>query len=134
MKLTSTKYSAGPFNIGLLILRLGFGILMVPNGYNKLVNFVTFKKDFINFLGMGSSVSLALLIFAELICASLVILGLFTRFAAIPLVIAMTVAVVKAHKGMIFGEGQMAAMFALSFLVVAILGPGKISVDGAMGK
>ena len=132
--LISTKCSAGAFNVAMLVLRVGFGVLIVPNGYNKLVHFARIKPDFINFLGMGNTVSLALLIFAEFLCASLVVIGLVTRLAAIPLVIAMTVAVWKAHNWQIFGEGQMAAMFGLAFAVVAIAGPGKISVDGAMGK
>lgn len=133
-KLISTKYSAGAFNLAMLLLRLGLGIMMIPNGYNKLVNFAAIEKDMLNFLGMGKTVSLGLLVFAEFFCSGLVILGLFTRLAAIPLVIAMTVAVVQAHKGLIFGEAQHAALFALGFLIIVILGPGKISVDGALGK
>ena len=38
-------------------------------------------------------------VFAEFFCAAFIILGLFTRLASIPLVIAMGVAVFFAHKG-----------------------------------
>lgn len=134
MKLISTKYSANAFNLGMLILRLGMGAMMIPHGYNKLVNFANYRGDFMNFLGTGSTVSLALTIFAEFFCSFLVVIGLFTRLAAIPPIIAMSVAVVKAHKLQVFGEGEHAAMYVVAFLVILILGPGRISVDGAMGK
>ena len=133
-RLFSTKYSAGAFNIGMLILRGGMAALMIPHGFDKLQNFSKYSKDFMNFLGAGQTVSFALLVFAEFFCACLVLLGLFTRLACIPLVIAMTVALVKAHKSQVFGEGEHATLFIIGFLTVLILGPGKISVDGAIGK
>lgn len=133
-KLLSTKYSAGAFNIAMLFLRVALGGLMLPHGYDKLVNFVTYKKDFLNFLGLGSSVSLALVVFAEFFCSAFVLLGLFTRLATIPLIIAMSVAVTKAHKGLIFTEGEHAALYIAGFLVLLLVGPGKISADGLMGK
>ena len=133
-KLFSTKYSAGAFNLAMFLLRVGLGVMMIPNGYNKLVNFAKYKNDFINFLGLGGTVSLALVVFAELFCAGLLVLGLFTRLAAIPLIITMLVAAIEAHNADFFGEGQHAGLFALGFLVVFILGPGRISVDGMITK
>jgi putative oxidoreductase len=134
MKLISTNYTTGAFNIGTLILRVGLATLMIPHGYDKLVHFAAYSKQFVNFLGTGQSVSLGLDIFAELLCAGLVLMGLFTRLAAIPLIIAMAVAVWKGHNGDIFGAGEHAMLFFVGFLTVLILGPGKISVAGALGK
>ena len=118
----------------MLILRIGFAGLMIPHGYKKLVHFESYSEKFMPFLGMGGNVSLALDIFAEFFCAMFVLIGLFTRFATIPLVIAMIVAATIAHKGEIFGDGEHSAMFAVAFLVLLLVGPGKISVDGVMGK
>ena len=133
-KLTSTKYSAGAFNVGMLLLRLAMGGLLIPSGYNKLVNFAEYKGKFINFLGIGQSASLGLTIFAEFFCAALIVIGLFTRFAAIPPFIAMMVAVIEAHHWKVLTEGGHAALFAAGFLVILLLGPGRISVDGAISK
>lgn len=133
-KLFSTKYSAGAFNAAMLLLRIGMAGLMLPHGYDKLVKFATYKKDFMNFLGLSPTVSLAMLVFAEFFCAFLLIIGLFSRLATIPLIIAMTVALMEAHKGLIFSEGEHAALYIVGFLVILIVGPGKISVDGAIGK
>jgi putative oxidoreductase len=134
MKLLSTKYSNGAFNVGMLVLRLGMAGLMLPHGYDKLVHFATYRKDFLNFLGTGQTVSLALTVFAEFFCSALILVGLFTRLAAIPPIVAMLVAVFKAHKGLVFSEGEHAALYVAGFLTILILGPGKISVDGALGK
>ena len=133
-KLFSTKYSASAFNLAMLILRIGFGGLVLPHGYDKLVNFAANEKAIINFLGIGQTMSLVLLIFSEFFCSLFVMLGLFTRFATIPLIFSMTVAVTIAHKGQIFGEGEHAALFAVGFLALLLVGPGKVSVDGMIGK
>lgn len=134
MKLLSTKCSTGAFNIGTLILRAGLATFMIPHGYDKLIHFTRYNAQFINLFGIGKSASLGLDIFAELLCAGLVLMGLLTRFACIPLIIAMFVAVWKGHNGDLFGQGEHAALFFVGFLAVMILGPGKISVDGALGK
>ena len=133
-KLLSTKYSASAFNIAMLLLRVGFAGMMLPHGFDKLVNFQDVEKQMLNFMGIGTTISLALLIFAEFFCSLFVLLGLFTRLATIPLIIAMSVAVMKAHKGQVFGEGEHAAMYVVGFLVLLLVGPGKISADGMMGK
>jgi putative oxidoreductase len=133
-KLFSTKYSASAFNIAMLILRVGMAGLMLPHGYDKLVHFATYKKDFMNFLGIGSSLSLALVIFSEFFCSLFLLVGLFSRLIVIPLIFGLCVALFKAHNGDIFGDGEHAALFITGFLVILIVGPGKISADGLMGK
>ncbi len=133
-KLLSTKYSAGAFNAAILILRLSLGILMMHAGYNKLVNFGEMQHKFMNFMGIGSSASLALVVFAEFFCSLFLILGLFTRFAAIPLIITMCVALFKAHNGEVFGDGQAAALYLTGYVVLLFVGPGRVSVDSMIGK
>jgi putative oxidoreductase len=133
-KLLSINYSPWGFNISMLILRLGAGALMVQHGYDKLVKFGAMKKDFMSFLGMGSTTSLALLIFAEFFCALFIIMGLFTRLTVIPLIIAMCVALFKAHNGDFWGDGEQAALYLAAFAAIFICGPGKVSVDGLINK
>ena len=133
-KLLSISYSQGAFNIAMLLLRVSFGVFMIPHGYDKLVKFAQMKKGFINFLGMGWGVSFALDIFAEFFFSIFLIFGLFTRLAVIPLIIAMCVVVAIAHNYQIFGDGEHGAMFLAGYLVILLLGPGKISVDGMINK
>jgi putative oxidoreductase len=130
----STYYSAGAFNGAMLLHRLVFGILMMANGYDKLVHYNSMKKDFMNFMGLGSSISLLLVIFAEFFCALFITLGLFTRLTVIPLIICMAVALIKSHDMDILGKGSDATLYLGAYLVLLIVGPGKISVDGLAGK
>ncbi|MBK6380818.1 MAG: DoxX family protein [Chitinophagaceae bacterium] len=133
-KLLSTKYSAGAFSAAMLILRLGVGILMMMHGYDKLIHFGELQHKFMNFLGIGSTMSLALVVFAEFFCSLFLILGLFTRLAAIPLIIATCVMVFKAHNGDVFGDGETAALYLTAYLVLLFVGPGRVSVDSMIGK
>jgi putative oxidoreductase len=59
---------------------------------------------------------------------------LFTRLAAIPLAIDVSVAVAKGHDMDIFGKGELPALFVVIFIAILILGPGKISIDGMINK
>jgi putative oxidoreductase len=129
----STKISATAINIGMLILRVGVGILMIPHGYAKLQSFAEKKDTFMNLMGIGSTTSLSLAIFAELICSGLLIVGLFTRFAALALFITFCVVVFKAHYLEFFGKGELGSMYLLSYMVLLLVGPGKFSLDKAIG-
>jgi putative oxidoreductase len=133
-RLLSTKYTPLAFNAAMLILRLGMGLLMIPHGYDKLIHFSTYKKDFMNFLGLGGGISLGLVVFSEFFCSIFIMIGLFTRLMVIPLIIEMFVVVFKAHHGEIFGEGEHGMLFIFGFMVILLCGPGKASVDGISGK
>lgn len=133
-KLLSTKYSAGAFNTAMLFLRLGAGILMMSHGYDKLVHFGSRHNSFLNFLGIGSTFSFSLVIFAEFFCSLFLILGLFTRLATLPLIITMSIALFKMHNAEIFGKGEVVTLYLACYVVLLLLGPGKVSVDGMTGK
>jgi putative oxidoreductase len=133
-KLLSAKYSAGAVNAALLILRLGVGILIAQHGYDKLVHFSEYKSKFMDFMGMGSTFSLALVVFAEFFCALFIIIGLFTRLATVPLIITMCVILFKVNNGKVFNEYETIPLYLLCFLTLLILGPGRISVDSMAGK
>lgn len=133
-RILSTKYSAGAFNFAMFILRVALGVLMLSHGYGKLIHFNGMKGSFINFLGLGSAISLMLDIFAEFFCSIFLILGLFTRLAVIPILIAMSVALIKVHHGDLFGAGERAAIYIACSITILFCGPGKISADGMIGK
>lgn len=133
-KLLSINYSAGAFNFAILLFRLTFGVLMMNHGYGKLIHFSETAANMPHFLGMSGTITAALVVFAEFFCALFVILGLFTRLACIPLIIAMSYALFAANDGKIFGMGETAALYLGAFVVLLFIGPGKVSVDGMMGK
>jgi putative oxidoreductase len=115
-------------HLALLILRVSAAMVMIPHGYNKLMTYGEKHESFMSFLGMGGSISLGLLIFAEFFCSILLGIGLFTRYALIPLIIAMAVAVFK-HNAEIFGDGEHAFLYLAIFMALFITGPGRYSTD-----
>ncbi|MEO8962504.1 MAG: DoxX family protein [Ginsengibacter sp.] len=133
-KFLSIRYSVGAFNFGMLVLRVVLGLLVANHGYTKFVQFNTLRYKFMNFMHLGSTVSLCLIIFAELICGILLILGLFTRLACIPIIIGMSVVVFIAANGHIFAEGERGMMYLAATVTILFCGPGRISVDGMMRK
>ncbi len=133
-KLISTGYNDFSFNLATFLIRAGMGLLMIPHGYDKLIHFAQYKKDFMNFLGMGSTISLALVVFAEFFCSVFLIMGLFTRIVAAILLIEMIVVVFKAHQGQVFGDGEHGMLYLTAYLSIILLGPGKASLDGILGK
>lgn len=134
-KLFSSKYSANAVNAGMLILRLGLGsLILVKYGFQKITHFSETAQHMPNLLGMGGTVNAVLIIFAEFFCSMFLIIGLFTRFACIPLIIAMSVALYKVAHLNFLGQGQLAALYLTGFIAILLIGPGKVSVDGMMGK
>ncbi len=133
-KIMSTSYSNAAFNTASFLLRVTMGLLMIPHGYSKLIRFESLQHKFMNFLGLGSTLTLCLVIFAELICSALLILGLVTRFAVIPLIIAMCVALFISHRGDFFGEGEKAALFLAGYITILLIGPGQASVDALVKR
>jgi putative oxidoreductase len=133
-KLLSVKYSAGAFNTAMLLVRLAVGILMMQAGYYKLTHFSELTPQFMNFMGLGSTTSLALVVFAEFFCSMFVILGLFTRFAVIPLIIVVCVIIFKVDHGDMLHKSQFPTLLLTGYLTLLLVGPGRVSVDSMIGK
>jgi len=133
-KLFSTKYTDSNITFSLLMLRLSMGGLMIPHGYKKLMNFAAKSSTFADPFHIGGPLSMSLTIFAEFFCAGLILIGLMTRLATIPLIIAMSVALFYSHNGEMFGEGEKAALFLAGYIAILFAGPGKICADKLIGK
>lgn len=133
-KLFSTSYSEASFTIATLLLRIAAGALIIPHGYSKLKSFSKDSASFADPFHIGSSLSLSLTIFAEFFCGMLIVLGLFTRLAAIPLVIAMAVVVFYVHNSTFFGKGELPTLFLAIFMAILLIGPGRASLDNMIGK
>lgn len=130
----SIQYHPLAFNTSMLFLRLTLGILMMAHGYDKLIHLNEYKTTFINFLGIGSTGSLLLVVFAEFFCALFIVIGLFTRIVTIPLIITMAVVVFQVNKLDFFDKAELGSLYLAGYLVLLMCGPGKVSVDGIAGK
>lgn len=122
-------------DFGLLVLRLvSGGSMLWLHGRAKLMDYQKLSETFSPII-VNSKISLALTVFAEVLCAGLLILGLFGRSAALVLAITMGVAFFMTHKMVLVGpkNGELALMYLMAFFVLFLSGPGKFSVDGNAG-
>jgi len=130
----STKFNADLFSIGLFLLRLGAGILMINHGYDKFIKFDEMHPKFMSFMGLNTSITLGLVVFAELFCSILLILGLFTRLICIPLIILCIVIVFQANNADFFGKAELVALYHSIYLSVLFTFAGEFSIDHLISK
>jgi putative oxidoreductase len=117
-------------SLGALVLRLSFGGFMIAgHGWGKLMAFSDRADSFPDPLGIGNSASMGLAVLAEVVCAALVAVGFMTRVMVIPLIITMCVAFFIIHAADPFGQKELAAVYGIGYIAIALIGPGKFSVD-----
>ena len=122
-------------DFGLLAVRLLSGGMMLTHGLPKFDRlFVDGPVKFADPFGLGPEISLGLVLFAEVGCSILVMLGLKTRWATLPLLFTMLMAAFYAHGSDPFSDKELSLTFFTLFLSILISGGGKLSVEGWLGK
>ncbi|KQR94729.1 DoxX family protein [Chryseobacterium sp. Leaf180] len=122
-------------DIVVFVVRLFVGFAMLTHGFPKLQQLISGKTaDFYDFLGMGTTVSLALTVLAEFVCSIFIILGLFTRIASGILLFTMGIAAFVVHGADPFSDREMSLLYAAIYMVLITVGAGKISVDYMIEK
>lgn len=124
-------FSINPLSLdfGLLLLRLLSGGVILTHGLPKVQKIISNNLQFGDPIGLGTDTSLYLSAFAEVVCAVLVVLGLLTRLAIIPLVINLAVAFFIVHAADVFATKELALLFLGMFVVLFFTGPGAFSLD-----
>lgn len=126
----------------LLALRVYFGWQLVQTGYGKFVHMENVVEFFAS-LGIPLPAANAHLVATvELVGGILLIAGLASRLAALPIAIAMTVAFLTADRDSLVAAISSPETFTSSgpfpFLLVALLvlafGPGLVSIDALIAK
>lgn len=129
-KTYSTILNLKNTDIAILLLRLGVGGLMLTHGIPKLMKL--FGSDPIAFgdpIGIGVEASLTLAVFSEVVCSILIIIGLGTRLASIPLIITMVIAFFVVHAADPFQRKELSIFYLVVYLVLFLTGSGKYSLD-----
>jgi putative oxidoreductase len=120
-------------DLGLLLLRVWIGLsILLLHGWGKLAGYKKMASGFPDPLRIGNELSWGLAVFGEVVCAILLVLGLFTRFAALAGAITMSVAFFIVHRMVLkgTGSGEMAFIYLAAFLAIFIAGPGRFALDG----
>ncbi|MGA0403274.1 MAG: DoxX family protein [Flavobacteriaceae bacterium] len=117
------------YDSALSLLRIVFSLLMMTHGWSKLERILDGNLNFGDPLGLGSTLSLYLVTFAELVAPVFIIVGFKTRIMALITSFAMAVAAFIAHGADPFAKKEMALLYLVGFLSVALMGAGRYSID-----
>ncbi|MCF8361769.1 MAG: DoxX family protein [Prolixibacteraceae bacterium] len=117
-------------DVALLLLRVGFGVLMLTHGIPKFqMLFSGEPVQFLPLFGLSATASMALAATAEVGGSLLLIFGLGTRLAVIPLIFTMLVAIFVAHASDPLSVKEPAIHYLLVYFALLIAGSGRYSVD-----
>lgn len=116
-------------NFGLLLLRVAFSGMIITHGIPKLLKIANGDMEFGDPIGIGAPLSLILAILGEVLFPILIIIGFKTRLSAIPVMITMGVAAFIVHANDPLGTKELAILYLIAFTSIALLGPGKYSID-----
>jgi putative oxidoreductase len=117
----------------LLVARLTVGVLFVSTGWGKVHNLAK-VTDFFTELGIPMPAFNAVLAsYAELVCGSLLVIGLASRLASVPLMVTMVVAILTAKRSELHGISDLFGFVEWTYfailLVIFAMGPGKVALD-----
>lgn len=126
--------------LGKLVLRLSVGVLMLMHGIHKIGTGVDGIVGMVARTGLPGQ--FGYLVYAgEVLAPVLVIIGLWTRPAAVLMFITMIVAIWLVHMGDLFlltkAGGwalELQGLFLFGSLAIALLGAGRLSLGGAQGR
>lgn len=130
----------GRYGAALGIIRIMVGVVFLMHGSQKLFTYQisgvagSFEQMGIPFPALSAVLATA----AEFVGGLLLIMGLFTRLAAIPMAFTMLVAILTAHWGKGFFAGSGGYEYALLLMVIlgafAFAGGGAFAVDNLIRR
>jgi putative oxidoreductase len=116
-----------------LVARVTLGVLFMSTGWGKVHN-LDKVAGFFSELGIPAPAFHASLVsYVELVGGALILVGLATRLAAVPLVVSMAVAILTAKRDELHGLADLFGLVEWTYLALlawlALAGPGKASLD-----
>jgi putative oxidoreductase len=124
--------------LGPTLARLTVGVVFMTTGWGKLHGLDDVTKLFTDLHIPAPAFQAALVATTEFVGGLLILIGLFTRLAALPLAVTMVVAILTAKRGDIDGLSTLLGFEEFTYLVVflwlAVAGPGPLSLDRLLGK
>ena len=116
-----------------LLLRVTLGLVFASTGWGKVHNLDKVTAFFTELKIPMPHFNAVLVGYSELICGSLLVLGLAGRLAVVPLAVSMVVALLTAIRPDIHGVldlvGKDEWLYLMILVALGILGPGKASID-----
>jgi putative oxidoreductase len=124
--------------VGPLLARLTIGVAFIESGWGK-VNNLDKVTAFFTELGIPAPAFQATFVsWVELVCGTLVLIGLATRLAAVPLICTMIVALITAKAEDIGGVGDLVGLIEFTYIALlawlVVAGPGLLSLDHLIAR
>ena len=132
--LFSEPISSSTKSLVLLLARVIFGFLFLSHGIAKLHAYADAPELFLDPIGLGSALSLWLVLFAEILCTTGFILGALFRLCLIPMIFTMCIALFVIHASDPLGVKELSMMYLAIFALLYITGPGRYSIDGILKR
>lgn len=125
---------------GKLVLRAVLAAMLLFHGISKMHNGIGFVADMVAKAGLPAVFGYGVYI-GEVVAPLFMLFGLFTRAAALVVVINMLVAVALVHTSQFFSINEtggwaleLQGMYLFSAVAIALLGAGRYSIGGASGR
>ena len=119
-------------NVGLLILRIAIGTMLIHHGYEKTADINNFADAFVRPIGIPFPILASYIAaYSEIYGSWLVIVGLFTRFAALSIVGTIGVAIYHAivTAGFNIYLLELLILYMGGSLCILLLGSGDFALD-----
>lgn len=130
---------AGSSDLAKLILRVTLGVLILLHGIAKIKGGPGFILDVVGKAGLPAPIAYLVYV-GEVLAPILLIVGMFTRIAALIVAVNMVFAFALVHAAQILTLGpqggwalELQGMYLFTALAIALLGAGKFSVGGSGG-
>lgn len=122
--------------VGPTLARWTVGWIFVISGWGKLHNLEQVIKYFGELGIPHPELQAPFAAGTELVCGALVLVGLFTRVASVPLIITMIVAILTAQKDNVGSVGDLFGLIEWCYIALlvwlGVAGPGPLSLDALL--
>jgi putative oxidoreductase len=128
------------YDVAKLLLRLMLGVLILLHGISKIRGGPGFILDIVDKAGLPEPFGYLVYV-GEVVAPILVIVGIWTRLAALVIAINMIVAVLLVHVPQFFTLAdtggwalELQGLYVVVAVCIALLGAGRYSVGGIAGR
>src|SRR5712671_1559158 len=115
------------------LARVAVGVVFIGTGWGKLHNLEKITGFFTELGIPAPGFNAVLVSSAELVCGALILVGLLTRLASLPLIVVVAVAILTAKRAEIGGLSDLLGFVETLYIVLlawlATAGPGPLSLD-----
>ena len=120
------------------VARATVGVVFLTTGWGKVHNLGKVAGFFAELGIPAPGLNAVVVSYSELVCGALLLAGLASRLATLPLLVSMAVALITAKAGDIHGLADLFGTVEFTYLalllVVAVNGPGPLSADRMIAR